>query len=195
MKHFSRGLTTLALYQLKHTIDNLESFVLSLSVFPKLRTIKLSLHLDLYIYQKASHHGYDFHSIIDPIWSSSDKYYEHDIASGCQYLAIIKKISDNGNFSLVSSDSGERFQCLPCEYYGLCQSELVLGPRDDLWAPVWTWNDRLDRVRSRRHDRLVETVDIERCRDLFEELAKARIPVTIELKPLRVSSGALFTDP
>lgn len=195
LKYVSRGLTTLALYQSESTIDNLESFVQSLSVFPKLRTIKLSLHSDLYIYQKFSHHGYDFHSIIDPIWSSPDKNYEHDTASARQYLAIIKKISDRGRFSLMSSDSGEHFQCLPREYYGLCQSELVLGPRDDLWAPVWTWNDRLDWVRSHMHNRLVETVDIERCRDLFEELAKARIPITIELKPLRVSSGALFTDP
>ena len=195
LENVSRGLTTLTLNDSYSTIDNLESFLQSLSVFPKLRTIKLSLHRDLYIYQKAEHRRYDFDTIVDPILSSQDKDYEHDTASVRQYLAIIKRISDRERFSLVSTDCGEDFQYLPCEYYGLCQTELVLGPRDDLWAPVWTWNDRLDWVEAHKHSPSVETVDIEKCRALFEELVKARIPVAIELEPPRASSGAFFADP
>lgn len=41
----------------------------------------------------------------------------------------------------------------------------------------------------------VETVDIEKCRSLFEQLNRARIPVSFELEPPKASSGALFAGP
>lgn len=138
---------------------------------------------------------YDFDLIINPILSSPNRDYEHDTASVLQYLSIIKNINDRGIFSFVSSDNGEKYHSVPREYYGLCQTELILGPRDDLWAPVWTWNDRLSWIEFHQHDSSVEVVDIEKCRSLFEQLNRARIPVSIELEPPKNSSGALFAGP
>ena len=175
----SRGLTTLALYESASTICNLEHFVQSLAVFPKLRTIKLSLHHDLLMYQENSRIRHNL---------------EHDTASAFQYLSIIKKISDKGRVYLISSDSGEEHHHLPHEFYGLSQSELVLGPRDDLWTPVWTWNDRLNWVECHESNSSVRVIDIAKCRTLFEELRKARIHVSIELEPLRASTGGIFAS-
>lgn len=195
LDNVNRGLTTLALYDSESTIENLDNFLQPLAIFPRLETIKISLHRDLYIYQKDSQPLYDFDLIINPILSSPNRDYEHDTASVLQYLSVIKSINDRGIFSLVSSDNGENYHSVPREYYGLCQTELILGPRDDLWAPVWTWNDRLSWVEFHQHDSSVEVVDIEKCRSLFEQLNRARIPVSIELEPPKNSSGALFAGP
>ena len=194
VNNVSRELTSLALYDTASTIDNLDSFTQSLTVFPKLRTIRLSLHRDLFIYQKMSHSLYDFDAIVNPILSCTTKDYEHDTASVLQYLSIIKKISDRGRFTLVSLDNGEEYHYLPSEFYGLCQAGLVPGPLDNLWTPVWTWNDRLHWVEDHDYDPLVETVDIEACRALFGGLIEARVPVSVELEPLSGSSGAIFAD-
>lgn len=187
----SRGLTTLALYESESTIGNLDSFLQSLEIFPKLRAIKLSLHRDLQMYEKDSQSRYGFDRVISPISSGLTKEYEHDTASVLQYLSTIKKINDRGRFSLVSSDCGETYHSTPRDYYGLCHTELVHGPT--LWTPVWTWNDRLNWVRSQKNAR-VEVVDTGRCRALFEELTKARIPVSVELEPVNVHFGAFFAS-
>lgn len=178
------------MYESESTIENLDSFLQSLATFPKLRTIKLSLHHDLQMYEKDSQFKYGFDLIIDPIWSGKSKEYEHDTASVLQYLSTIKKINDRGRFSLVSSDCGETYHSTPRDYYGLCHTELVHG--SGLWTPVWTWNDRLSWVQSVVSG--AEVVDIEQCRMLFEELRKARIPVSVELEPVNVTFGAFFAS-
>lgn len=191
----SSELTTLGLYGSESTIENLESFLQSLAFFPKLRTIKLSLHSDLHRYERDSQPRYGLDLIVDPILSSPNKDYEHDTASVLQYLSTIKKISDRGRFSIVSIDRGETYHSTPRDYYGLCHTELVHGPRDNLWTPIWTWNDRFDWVQSHQNHPSVETLDIGKCRALFGELTKARIPVSIVLEPLSVPFGAMFTSP
>ena len=185
LNNVSRGLTTLALYDSESTIENLDSFLQSLAIFPKLRTIKLSLHHDLEMYQRGSLSMYGFHATI---LSSAKKHYEYDTA--LQYLSTIKKINDRGRFSLVSSDCGETFHSKLRDYYGLCHTQLVHGSR--LWTPVWTWSDRLNWVEGHRNYLDVEIVDIERCRALFEELTKARIPISVELEPPWLGYGAFF---
>ena len=192
LDNVSRELTSLALYESESTIENLDSFLRSLAIFPKLRTIKLSLHRDLDMYQRDSQPKYGFDLIIAPILSSQTGDYKHDTASVLQYLSAVRKINDRGRFSLVSSDRGETYHSTLSDYYGLCHTEVVHGPRDDLWTPVWTWNDRLDWVEGHNHPS-VEVVDIGKCRALFEELTKARIPVSVELEPLGASS--LFAGP
>ena len=195
LDNVSRRITTLALYDSESTIENLDSFLQSLAIFPKLRTIKLSLHRDLLMYQRNSQPTYGFDSVIHPILSSLTKEYEHDTASVIQYLSTIKRINDRGRFSLVSSDCGEAYHSTPREYYGLCHTKLVHGPRNDLWTPVWTWNDRLHWVEGHQDHPSVEVVDIGKCRALFEELIKACIPVSVELEPLVVPFGAFFAGP
>ncbi|KAL9136702.1 MAG: hypothetical protein Q9175_002101 [Cornicularia normoerica] len=194
LDNVSRGLTSLALYQSESTISNLDIFLQSLTVFPKLRTIKLSLHRDLEMYQRDTQPMYGFDSIIAPILSSSTKEYEHDTASVLEYLSIIKKISDRGRFSLVSSDCGEDYHSTPRDYYGLCHTELVHGPSVGFWTPVWTWNDCLNGVDGQNNPS-VDTPDIGKCRALFEELTKARVLVSLELEPLNASRGAFFAGP
>lgn len=121
LENFNRRLTTLALYNSESTIDDLNSFLQPLAIFPQLETIKTPLHRDLYIYQKYSYSLYDFDFIISPILSSPNGNYEHDTASVLQYLSVIKNINDRGRFSLVPSDDGENDHSMPCEYYGLAK--------------------------------------------------------------------------
>ncbi|CAF9941534.1 MAG: hypothetical protein ALECFALPRED_009176 [Alectoria fallacina] len=195
LDNVSRGLTTLALYYSESTIDNIESFLQPLSVFPNLRTIKLSLHRDLLMYERDSQFRYGFNSIIAPILFSPTRYYEHDTASVLQYLSTIKKINDRGRFSLVSSDCGEDYHSTLRDYYGLCHTELIHGPRDDIWTPVWTWNDRLDWIKGDPNHPAVEVLEVGKCRALFKELTKSRIPVSVVLEPLTVPFGAFFASP
>ncbi|CAF9929189.1 hypothetical protein IMSHALPRED_007844 [Imshaugia aleurites] len=190
--HVGRGLTTLGLYDSVSTIENLDSFLQSLPFLPKLRTIKISVHRDLRMYQKDYHSSFYRH-VIAPILSSPTGDYEHDTSSVLQYLSTIKDICDRGRFSLVSSDCGENYPSRPRKYYGLCHTNLVHGPRNDLWTPVWIWNDRLDLVHGGHEDHpFIDIIDIEKCRALFEELLKARIPVALQIEPLTIPFGALF---
>ena len=191
LDNVSRELRTIALYQSESTINNLDIFSDSLAVFPKLRTIKHTLHRDLKMYQSRTQRLYGLDNITAPILSRSVNDYEHDTASVLQYLSIMKKINDRGRMSLVSSDSGENYHSTPHDYYGLCHTEIVHRSSDSLWTPVWTWEDYLSSVESRQ-DHSVNTLDIEQCRSLFEELTKARYPVSLELEPLNDSRGAFF---
>ena len=193
LNNVSRGLTTLALYDSESTIENLDSFLQSLAIFPKLRTIKLSLHRDLEMYQRDSLSKFGFDLVIAPILSSTTKHYEYDTASVLQYLSTIKKINDRGRFLLMSSDCGASYHSTLRDYYGLCHTQLVHGSR--LWTPVWTWNDRLNWVEGHRNNPDVDIVDIGRCRALFEELTKARIPISVELEPPVLGYGAFFAGP
>ena len=177
----SRRLTTLVLNGSWSTIDNLDTFLQSLAVFPRLRTIKLSLHQDL-----------SFCSIANSL--TTDDSHEHDTLPVLQYLSIIKRIISSKRYSIVSNDGGDKYKSFPRDYYGISRKELVPGPRSDLWAPVWTWNDRMHWVKTHRDSPLLETVDIKRCRALFEELIKARIPVSVALEPAKRSTGALFSN-
>ena len=187
LNNVSESLTTLALNHSQSTIENLDSFLQSLEVFPKLRTVQISLHRDLDVFQRVSEriHGLHMCGLL--------KDYERDPPTALQYLSTVKKIHDRGVFSLVSSDYGESFHAMPRDYYGLCHTQLVYGPRNDLWTPVWTWNDRMHWVQG--HHPLVEMVDIGKCRALFDELTKARMPVSVELEPLAVPFGAYFAGP
>ena len=194
LANVNRGLTTLGLYESESTIENLDRFLRWLAIFPKLRTIKLSLHRDLHNYERDSQLRCGLDLITAPILSIPTKY-QHDTASVRQYLSTIKKINDRGRFSIVSSDCGETYQSNIRDYYGLCHTELVQGPRNDLWTPIWTWNDRLDWVQSHQNHWVMDNIDIGKCRALFEELTKARIPVSIVLEPLTVPFGALFAGP
>ena len=135
LNNFSGTLTTLTLNHSQSTIEELDSFLQSLKVFPKLRTVRLSLHSDLDVFQTVSKHSHGTH-----LWSLV-RDNERDTPNPLQYLSTVKKIDDRGVFSLVSSDYGESFHSIPHEYYGLCHTNLVHGPRNDLWTPVWTWND------------------------------------------------------
>ena len=191
----SSGLTSLALYDSETTINNLDCFVQQLAVFPNLRIIKVSLHRDLYMYQKVVAHSY-FKSdeIVDPNLSSTNKDYKHDTTSNLQYLSIIKKINDRGRFTIVSSDSGENYHYFPREYYGLSQSNLVLGPRDKLWNPIWDWNGSVQSPQYQVFEPSLEKMDIQKCRALFKELIEARIPVSLELGARESSDGALFAE-
>ena len=191
LSNVSKELTTLALYNTASTIDNLDRFVQSLTVFPRLRTIKLSLYRDLLVYGKHFHLFHHLGDIVRPILSRP-KDYEHDTASILQYLSVIKKIHERGRFSVVPSDKDSGRRYLSCDFYGLSQKELVHGPRDQLWTPVWTWNDRLQWVPNQMTDRKVEKVDTGKCRALFEELIKAHMCVSVELEPLHVRNGAIF---
>ena len=191
LSNVSKELTTLALYNTASTIDNLDRFMQALTVFPRLRTIKLSLHGDLLAYGKHFHRFYDLDGILGPILSSP-KDYEHDTASVLQYLSVIKKIHERGRFSVVPTDKASGRRYLPCDFYGLSQEELVHGPRDHLWTPVWTWNDRLQWVTDQRSSLRVEKVDTGKCRALFEELIKAHMCVSVELEPIHVLNGAIF---
>ena len=182
LNNVSGSLTTLALNHSQSTIEDLGSFLQSLEVFPKLRTVQLSLHRDLDVFQKVSERSRGLHV------SGLLRDYDRDTPTALQYLSTVKKIHDRGVFSLVSSDCGESFHSIPSEYYGLCHTNLVHGPRNDLWTPVWTWNDRIHWVGG--HHPSVEMVDIGKCRALFDELTKARIPVSVELEPLAVPFGA-----
>ena len=189
LNNVSRSLTTLVLNHSQSTIEELDSFLQSLEVFPKLRTVRLSLHRDLDVSQTVSqrNHGSDAF-----VYRQLNEY-ERDTPTALQYLSTVKKIDDRGVFSLVSSDCGESFHSIPREYYGLCHTNIVHRPRNDLWTPVWTWNDRIPWVQG--YHPSVEMVDIGKCRALFGELSKAQIPVSVELGPLAVSSGAFFASP
>ena len=191
LENVSREIKTLALYRSESTINNLDIFLHSLAVFPKLRTIKLTLHSDLHMYQPYTQRLYGLDNVTDPILSKSVEDYEHDTVSALQYLSTLKKINDRGRMSLVSSDSGEDHCSTPEDYYGLCHTEILHKSSDRLWTPVWTWEDYLSGVESRQ-DHSVNALDIEKCRSLFKELSKARYPVSLELEPLYDSRGAFF---
>ena len=189
LDHVSEELTTLALHDSVCTIDNLDRFMKSLTVFPKLRTIKLSLYGDLHMYQKSEHYLNDLDSLFKPILSCRTKEYQYDTASVLQYLSVIKRINEKGRFSVVPIDKDAGYIYLPCEFYGLCQKELVHG----LWSPVWSWADRMRWVSGHGDTHGVETVDMEKCRALFGELIKADVCVSVELRSrLHRGCGALF---
>lgn len=189
LENVSREIRSIALYQSESTINNLGIFLHSLAVFPKLRTVKLTLHRDLKMYQPRSQRLYGLDNITAPILSKSIEDYEQDTATVLQYLSIMKKINDRGKMSLVSSDSGENYHSTPHDYHGLCHTEIVQRSSDRLWTPVWTWEDYLSSVESQQ-DHPVNTLDVEQCRSLFEELSKARYPVSLELEPLDSPRGA-----
>ena len=191
----SQELTTLALYDSVSNIDNLGRFMQSLTVFPKLRTIKLSLHRDLFLYQTELHYLHNISSIIYPILSYPTKY-KDDTASVLQYLSIIKKIKEGGRFSVVPIDKDCGWPYNPREFYGLCYDEVLYGLGNNLWAPVWLWNDRLHWVIDPKYPREVEVVDIGKCRALFKELNRARIGVSLELgpHPFLGRGGSFATD-
>ena len=193
LSHVNKELTTLDLYESVAIIDNLDTFMHSLTVFPKLRTLKLSLYQDLFLYQKDLHHLYHLGSIMDPILACRNKDYEHDTASVLQYLAVIKNINDKGRFAIVPTDKDCGWRYLPREFYGLSQRHLIRGPGDNHWAPVWFWNDRLQWISDEDFHLGVEVVDVGKCRALFEELIKAHICVSVDLAPQLVNgNGALF---
>ena len=191
LRNVSREIRTIALYRSESTINNLDIFLHSLAVFPNLRTIKLTLYSDLHMYQPRTQRLYGLDNITDPMLSNAIKQDEHDTISVLQYLSTLKKINDRGRMSLVSSDSGEDYCSTPQDYFGLCHTEILHKSSDRLWTPAWTWEDYLSGVESRRHHS-VNTLDIEKCRSLFEELSKARYPVALELEPLYDSRGAFF---
>ena len=191
LENVSGDIRTLGLYRSESTINNLDMFLHSLAVFPKLRTIKLTLHSDLHMYQPRTQRLYGLDNITDPILSNAIEDPEHDTTCVLQYLSILKKIHDRGRMSLISSDSGEDHCSTPQDYYGLCHTEILHKSSDRLWTPVWTWEDYLSNVESQQHHS-VNTLDIEQCRSLFEELSKARYPVSLQLEPLYDSRGAFF---
>ena len=191
LENVSREIRTIALYQSESTINDLDIFLHSLEVFPKLRTIKLTLHRDLKMYQPRSQRLYDLDNIMAPVLSKSIEDHEQDTATVLQYLSIMKKINDRGRMSLVSRDSGENHHSTPHDYYGLCHTEIVQRSSDRLWTPVWTWEDYLSRFESQQYHS-VNALDVEQCRSLFEELSKARYPISLELEPLDSSRVAFF---
>ena len=192
----SKQLKTLALQDSVVNIDNLDRFLQPLAVFPKLRTIELSLYTDVYNYQKELHSGNSLSSIVEPILSDRTGKYEHDTASTLQYLSVIKTIKERGRFSVVPIDKDTGGHYLPCNFYGLSQTELIPGPANNSWTPLWLWNDRMPWIASHRSEHPVEVVDIVKCRALFNELIKAHIPVSLELGPQLFSSdGSPFSHP
>ena len=194
LRNVNGELRTLGLYESVSTIDNLDRFMQSLAaVFPKLRTLKLSLYQDLFLYQRELHYVHNLGPIIRPILSCRTKDYQHDTASVLQYLSVVKKIKDRGRFTVVPTDKDCGWRYLPREFYGLDQKHLMHGPGDNHWSPVWLWNDRLPWIKHHERYPGVEVVDIRKCRAIFEELTKANVCVSLDLAPQLIhGTGALF---
>ena len=89
LENVSREIRTIGLYQSESTINNLDNFLHSLEVFPNLRTIKLTLHRDLHMYQPRTQRVYGLDSVADPILSNATEDYEHDTTSVPQYLSTL----------------------------------------------------------------------------------------------------------
>ena len=92
LENVTREIRTIALYQSVSTINNLDIFLHSLEVFPKLRTIKLTLHSDLQMYQPRTQRLYGLDNVTDPILSNAIEDHEHDTTSVLQYLSTLQKL-------------------------------------------------------------------------------------------------------
>lgn len=112
-----------------------------------------------------------------------------EISAVAGYLANLKRVIDGGRFSLISVDKGQDHPSKPRDYFVLTRKrpDIIHQIASISWSPVWRWNNLNHAIEwlavFHNNNNLSATfTDIPECRNLFQELARANLPVSLELR-------------